>query len=70
MAVRSIKTLSRVKAPWKDWAKQGLVTVVEDVSIHPDLLAAYIQQAAGIYNIKGLAMDHFRWTLVSESMKK
>ncbi|MFR9308889.1 terminase TerL endonuclease subunit [Hydrogeniiclostridium mannosilyticum] len=64
------KTLSRVKAPWKDWAKQGLVTVVEDVSIHPDLLAAYIQQAAGIYNIKGLAMDHFRWTLVSESMKK
>ena len=34
------------------------------------MLAAYIQQAAGLYNIKSLAMDHFRWTLVSESMKR
>lgn len=64
------KTLSRVKAPWKDWAKNGHVTVVDDVSIHPDLLAEYIKKAAIRYNIKMLAMDHFRWTLVSESMRK
>lgn len=64
------KTLARVKAPWKDWAKRGLVTVVEDVSIHPDLLARYIQEAGKKYNIKKMALDHYRWTLVSESMKK
>lgn len=64
------KTLSRVKAPWKDWAAQGIVTVVDDVSIHPDLLANYIQQSALKYNIRMLAMDHHRWTLVSESLKK
>ena len=46
------------------------MTVVQDVSIHPDLLANYIAQAARKYNIKRLGMDHHRWTLVSESLKK
>ena len=64
------KTLPRVKAPWREWARQGLVTVVEDVSISPDLLAAYILEAARRYNVLMLAMDHYRWTLVSESMRK
>ena len=64
------KTLPRVKAPWREWATRGLVTVVEDVSISPDLLAAYILEAGQRYNIKMLAMDHYRWTLVSESMRK
>lgn len=64
------KTLTRVKAPWREWARRGLVTVVEDVSIPPDLLAAYIQQSGLMYNIRLLAMDHYRWTLVSESLRK
>lgn len=64
------KTLHRVKAPWKAWAKNGHLTVVDDVSIHPDLICEYIRQAAMKYNIKKLAMDHHRWTLVSESLKK
>ena len=64
------KTLPRVKAPWKEWAKAGHLTVVQDVSIHPDLIAQYIAQAMRKYNVKMLAMDHHRWTLVSESRKK
>lgn len=64
------RVLSRVKAPWKEWAERGLVTVVDDVSIHPDLLAQYIAKAAEKYNLKMLAMDHYRWTLVSESLRK
>ena len=58
------KTLPRVKAPWRAWAEQGHATVVDDVSIHPDLLATYIQQAALLYNVRLLALDHHRWTLV------
>lgn len=64
------KTLPRVKAPWRDWASRGLITVVDDVSIHPDLLAEYIQRAGRLYSIRMLAMDHYRWTLVSESLRK
>ena len=64
------KTLPRVKVPWQAWAREGLVTVVEDVSISPDLLAEYIRQQGLTYNIKMLAMDHYRWTLVSESLRR
>lgn len=64
------KTLPRVKAPWKAWAEAGYCTVVEDVSIHPDLLADYVRRAGQRYNLKLLCMDHYRWTLVSESFKK
>lgn len=63
------KTLPRIKAPWQTWSKEGHLTAVDDVSISPDLIAAYIQDAARRYNIKALAMDHYRWTLVSESMR-
>lgn len=64
------KTLPRVKAPWRAWSDNGLLTVVDDVSIHPDLLAAYIQEAGRIYSIKMLALDHYRWTLISDSLRK
>ena len=64
------KTLPRVKAPWRKWAQEGHITVVEDVSIHPDLLTQYIADAAKKYNIRMLALDHYRWTLISESLRK
>ena len=55
--------------PWRDWAKKGDLTVVDDVSISPVLLAKYIVRAGRIYNIKMLAMDNFRWTLVADAMR-
>lgn len=64
------KTLTRVRAPWRDWAQKGDVTVVDDVSIHPDLLAGWLLAQAGLYHILGLAMDNFRWTLVCQSFQK
>lgn len=63
------KTLSRIKAPWRDWADKGYITVVDDVSISPKLLAEYIAEAGKIYNIKMLGMDNFRWTLVSDAFE-
>lgn len=67
---RDSKTLPRVKAPWKDWVNQEHCTFVDDVSINPELLAGYIQEMGRMYHIKMLAMDNFRWALVSEAMKK
>ena len=64
------KTLTRVKAPWQKWAEEGIVTVVQDVSIHPDLIAQYISDIGKKYNIRMLSLDHYRWTLISESLRK
>lgn len=64
------KTLHRVKAPWREWAERGEITVVDDVSIHPDLIADYIAEAAKQYNIKMLALDHFRYALLANSLNR
>lgn len=64
------KTLHRVRAPWQKWVEEGHCTLVDDVSIHPELIAGYIKEAMQKHQIKMLAMDHYRWTLVSESMRK
>lgn len=61
------KTLSRVKPPWREWGDRGFLTIVDDVSISPSLLAEYVREASKKYNIKKLALDHFRWTMVSEA---
>ena len=64
------KTLTRVRAPWRDWAQRGDITVVDEETIHPDLLAGWIQKRMALYQVKGLALDNFRWTLVSQSFRQ
>lgn len=64
------KTLHRVKAPWREWANQGHITVVDEVTIDPAVLAEWLAEAARKYYIRGLAMDNFRWTLVGDAMRK
>ena len=69
------KSLPRVRAPYRDWTKllngdgSPMVTIVDDVSIHPRLLAEHIQSLGQRYNIRMLAMDGFRWTVVSEALR-
>lgn len=60
------KDIPRMKCPWKEWEKQGRLTVVDDVEIHPTLLIDYIQQAKKDFTIKGLAIDDFRFALLSK----
>lgn len=62
------KTLHRVKAPWEAWVELGYCTLVKEPTIPPKLLAEWLQQAGTRYRIKKLAMDGYRWTLVSDAM--
>ena len=64
------KDLPRIKAPWHEWAEKGLITIVDDVSINPELLSEYVAEMGKKYRIECLCMDNFRWTLVSDSFKK
>ena len=64
------KDLPRIKAPWQTWVDKGTVSYVDDVSIHPDLIAQFILDAGRVYTIKGLALDNFRYTLLENSLKQ
>lgn len=62
--------LPRLKIPWQQWADEGKLTLVDDVEISPDLIAEYIADMAVKYNITKIALDNYRYALLSESLKK
>lgn len=64
------KDIPRIKAPWKEWADSGRLTLVDDVEIHPSLLTNYIQEAKRTYNIKALALDDFRFALIGKYLQE
>ena len=49
--------LKRLKVPWKQWADEGLLTLVDDVEIKPTLITDYILEQMKYYDIKGVAVD-------------
>lgn len=62
--------IPRMKCPWREWAKEGRLTLVDDVEIHPSLLTEYVQQAKRKYTIKMLAIDDFRFALLSKYLQE
>jgi len=64
------KDLHRLKIPWREWAELGLLTLVDDVQIHPDHVARWLEEHMRKYNIAGLALDHYRYALVSNSLRQ
>lgn len=64
------KDLPRIKAPWKQWVKEGRITYVDDVEIHPSILTDYIYQMGKQYNISLVLLDNYRYALLSDSLSK
>lgn len=63
------KDIPRLKCPWKEWEANGLLTVVDDVEIHPDIIAEYIQGLGRRYDIRKLAIDTYRYALLKRALE-
>lgn len=59
----------RLKCPIDAWAEMGKLTIVDDVEIDPNMIAAYILKMKRIYNIKMVCIDNFRYTIMSAALK-
>jgi phage terminase large subunit-like protein len=64
------RDLKRLKIPWQQWADEELLTLVDDVEINPLLITDYIQEQAMMYDIKGVAIDNYRYALLSGALKE
>lgn len=62
--------LPRIRAPWKDWAREGHLTPVDNVEIPPQLLVEYIARAALAYHIPVIAMDNYRYALLARALRE
>lgn len=59
----------RIKLPLNDMVQRGLLTIVDDVEVNPTLIADWVQQQNLIYNIEKIAIDSYRYSLLSRALK-
>lgn len=67
---RESRDLHRLKCPWREWAKTDLLEYVDDIEIHPGIIAEYIQEMGKIYRIKSVAVDSYRYALLADALAK
>lgn len=62
--------IPRMKCPWKEWAQNGRLTVVDDVEINPHYITDWLKDAKKNYNIRALAIDDFRFALLAGALEE
>ena len=67
---RDSKDITRIKAPWQEWCKTEYMEYVDDIEIHPSVLTSYIAEMGSRYNIEAVAIDNFRYALMSDALSK
>ena len=64
------RDIPRIKAPWKQWVQDGILEYVDDVEIHPSIVANYIFEMGKLYSISMVAIDSYRYSLLSDTLAK
>lgn len=64
------KDIPRLKIPWQEWVREGKLGYVDDVEIHPSIIASYIEEMGRHYAISMVAIDNYRYTLMSDALAK
>ncbi|CEQ26573.1 terminase [[Clostridium] sordellii] len=59
----------RIKSPLKEWENEGLMTIVKDVEINPDLACEWVQEQLIKYNLEKTGVDNYRYALLAKSLK-
>lgn len=59
----------RIKLPLNEMAERGLLTIVNDVEINPTLIADWISRQRMICNIEKIAIDSYRYSLLSKALR-
>lgn len=64
------RDLKGIKAPLHEWEKMGHITFVNDVEIPPQLVVEWFENMGRFYNIKRIAIDNFRYSLLNFAFKE
>ena len=60
----------RIKYPLHEAVAKGILTIVNDVEINPVLIAEWVQKMRMKYNIEKVAIDSFRYSLLSRALRE
>lgn len=60
--------LEAIKAPLDEWERMGLLTIVHDVEVSPETIAAWVERMAQVYDIRCVSLDNYRITLMKKAL--
>lgn len=58
----------RIKIPLNQMVERGLLTIVDDVEVHPHLVTDWIAEMNKVYDIDKVAIDSFRYALLTREL--
>lgn len=64
------KDIPRIKAPWREWVAKGQLEYVDDIEIHPSVIANYIYETGRKYSIAMVAIDNYRYSLLADALSR
>ncbi len=67
---KNSKDKKRIKAPLEEFKNKGLLTIVDDVEIKPEMIVNWISEQGKKYYIKKIALDNFRYALISRALNE
>lgn len=59
----------RIKLPLDQMVERGLLTIVDDVEINPTIIADWIRAQKKQYRIEKIAIDNYRYTVLSRALR-
>lgn len=60
---------SRINVPLEQWEKDGILTIVHEPEISPETIVDWIAEQMGSYDVRGVAIDDFRYTLMMRELR-
>ena len=60
----------RLKIPLDEMVRRGVLTIVDDVEINPSTIADWISQQKAKYYIEKIAVDNYRYALLSRALNE
>lgn len=60
----------RIKLPLEEMVRRGLLTIVDDVEVHPKLITEWIDEQSGPYDVTKIAIDSYRYTLLAMELRE
>lgn len=59
----------RIKIPLEQMQERGLLTLVDDVEVHPSLIAEWICEQSMKYDVLKVAIDDYRYALMTRELR-
>lgn len=64
------KDRPRIKVPLEEFAAKGMLTLVDEVEVHPSLVAQWLLEQTCRYDVRKVAIDSYRYTLMSRALEE